>query len=827
MASGGAANSVGSDEGEMESPGKWREFSPKLIFDQKVHSSVKKDTFKEKKASELAKILQSGEDRPDVLSIIYHLLQTKTDVPKYRPTQLVNADNSEDNSYEVEDEIVGLTYEEKAIYACFKLPIRVQFVPNETIVEKKWQVSVEENSHLGSIYRLRKEKAKGMLWIGWIGTYVEEKEREELTNYLHKQYSCIPIFLEEDLVNKFLFEYCDKFLHEAFFNVIDMKTVFYQEDYIPIYNQVNEIFAQKIIQYSETSTLINIQDYHLMMVPRYLCSKNHRYSICYFFETPFPTLEVIKAINNKRDILQSLLCCDMICFNTSEQVKLFSSITAKFKNTTLSCERGGHIYIKSNGRKIYMRIGYPTIDPQYVLDYLSSDEYRTIRKPILDKYQGKILMLAMACFTKLEGIESLLEGIKAFFEADRNHAYSFCLVKVTDNYKFKHEDPEQQQYIKEIKDYVCKINQDLQSNGIVSQIEIYDELHSIGEKFAFLEMAKVLVAFSPHLENDLHILEYFFSRQKDVGTIVMSEFSHGHKHLHSLIKMNPFHKKEVVAALQEAINRKLDLQSYLVELDKSAIKGYTTWDRIQGLLYDLKRIQSIKTRLNLMKVDEGEEFKIIQVNPGFRALDSNDEVVRKFREAKTRLIICSCENTLSNQLESKQNGNDSATTLNIAPEDLEALKILTFVPNTHVFVISSYKVDVLSKSLEAIPNLTLLAENGFYYKMSKQGTWYNLFHCDWGWKTIVQRIMQNYATRTEGVKVENKDSSVIWNYENVKTEIAQVQEKELVNHLQMVLTQMENLEILRGDKKVEVKPVGINKVFFLLICLSFRALPVN
>mmetsp|Transcript_27887 Transcript_27887/g.24535 ORF Transcript_27887/g.24535 Transcript_27887/m.24535 type:complete len:118 (+) Transcript_27887:1243-1596(+) len=117
--------------------------------------------------------------------------------------------------------------------------------------------------------------------------------------------------------------------------MLDMKTACSQEEYLDTYNQVNQIIADKVYEYSEANTLIIIQDYPLLMVPHYICSKDHKLSISFYFESPFPSLDIVRTLTNKKQILDSLLCCDLICFNTSEYLKIFSSVMAKFYGTSL------------------------------------------------------------------------------------------------------------------------------------------------------------------------------------------------------------------------------------------------------------------------------------------------------------------------------------------------------------------------------------------------------------------------------------------------------------------------------------------------------------
>jgi len=552
-----------------------------------------------------------------------------------------------------------------------------------------------------------------------------------------------------------------------------------------------------------------------MMVPKYICLTNPKYTLGYIFETPFPTLEVMKVFYNKKELLESLLCCDLVCFNTSEYIKMATNISSKLMNTHLACERGGHMYLKNGGRKVYVRVAYPSIDPSYIDETLSNRTYSDYKAEFQQKYGNRTLILGIAHFTKIEGIESLIHAIKSVFEQEKNQHYHFCLLKFEDVYKHDNENADKKSYFTQIQNEIAKINESMKQMGLKSEMEVIGGVISEEKKLALMSVSKLLIAFSPYLDNDLHILEYLFTKtSNNTGSIILSEFSHGHKHLNSLIKVNPFNKIEIMEGIRKGLTRNPETTSYLLELDRNLVTNYTAWHRLHGLLSDVKKAQAIKSRLNLLKVDEDGEFKLIVVNEGFQRLDEQ-RILSEFKQAKRRVVILGYEGTLVSDFINPKKNLFSEVNLTpglaIGPDDMDIIRAISLIADVSLYIVSSKKVDILAKEFESVPNANLIAENGFYYRIARQGKWFNLFHCDWSWKSIVQRIMQNYANRTEGVKVEVKESSITWDHEDVRTEIAKIQELELVNHLTTVLTHVKNLEVVKERRSVEVKPAGISK----------------
>lgn len=764
---------------------------------------------------ELEKVISFDERRPDVLSMLYHQHRKQKNIPKNKPSCLVNCESEDEGSLlEIENEVVELSERDQVVYTSFRLPISVSLENSEgSSASEKWKVTIN-NSHLGSVYRIFRTHVKETIWIGWIGIAIEQKYQEELTEYLLREYNCIPIFLEGESFNQFLNEYCNQFLHDAFFNGLDMKTVFSQETFINTYEKINKYFADKILQYANVKSLIVVQDYHLMMIPRYLGLNNPKFTIAYVFETPFLTPEILKAFQNKNQLLESILSCDLICFNMSEYLKMLANISSKIMNIHLSCERGGHMYLKNGGRKVYTRVASPSVDPDYIDRILKSHTYEQVKREVRDKYDSRTLMLGVAHLEKMEGIATLLQAIKSLFETDKNQAYQFCLLQCEDAYKYGN-DAEASSYKIQLQTEIIAINDQMNRKGIKSQIEIISGIISEEKKFALMELSKVLIAFSPYLDNDLHVSEYLFTKKEAHGSIILSELANGHKRLNSLIKVNPFNKTEIIDGIKLGLARRSDTIAHLLELDRESISGYTSWDRVHSLLIDLKKIQSMKSKLNLFASEEDNIFKVLTLKDDFRPLDQG-KLLYDFKKAKKKVIICSYEDTLvAEHMEHKRNifeEIDPQILQSMTEDNKDVIRGLTFCNDTDVYIVSKRQAETLAMEFSSISRATLLAENGFSYRMPRESKWFNIFQCDWSWKSIVHRIMNNYANRTEGVQVSTNESSIVWNHGDVRPEIAKIQETALINHLMTVLTHVKNLEILKEREDIEVKPAGISKV---------------
>ena len=75
---------------------------------------------------------------------------------------------------------------------------------------------------------------------------------------------------------------------------------------------------------------------------------------------------------------------------------------------------------------------------------------------------------------------------------------------------------------------------------------------------------------------------------------------------------------------------------------------------------------------------------------------------------------------------------------------------------------------------------------------------------------MVRPIMQYFAERTPGTYIESKESSLAWHYRDADPHFGAWQAKDMQIHMEDVMSTLP-LEIIQGNRLVEVRHVGVNK----------------
>ena len=105
--------------------------------------------------------------------------------------------------------------------------------------------------------------------------------------------------------------------------------------------------------------------------------------------------------------------------------------------------------------------------------------------------------------------------------------------------------------------------------------------------------------------------------------------------------------------------------------------------------------------------------------------------------------------------------------------------------------------------------VNLIVEHGVWLKKIG-GNWQMLDNINSSWKPVIRPILESFVDRTPGTFIEEKNYSLVWHYRNSVPEQGELRANELKDELRNMIAN-HNLEIMEGNKVIELKAGGINK----------------
>ncbi|QXG56913.1 trehalose-6-phosphate synthase (plasmid) [Pantoea jilinensis] len=192
---------------------------------------------------------------------------------------------------------------------------------------------------------------QGGLWISWDGeskVIPSDASRPYLVQQAG-QYETVTFSYTPGELNEGYHNYIHKGLWPVFHQRPDMarfSTNGYQE-----YKNINKAYARAICENATPDDVIWIQDYHLLGCASYIREEGLTNSVGIFLHQPFPAGRMFETIPEWRWFTDSLLCCDLIGFQTVQDMNNFLVwLESEFRLDRLEAQR-----FRINGRII--RVG--------------------------------------------------------------------------------------------------------------------------------------------------------------------------------------------------------------------------------------------------------------------------------------------------------------------------------------------------------------------------------------------------------------------------------------------------------------------------------------
>jgi trehalose 6-phosphate synthase/phosphatase len=126
---------------------------------------------------------------------------------------------------------------------------------------------------------------------------------------------------------------------------------------------------------------------HLMMVPHYIRTKFEKANIGFYFHSAFPASSVFFTFPNRNELLQSLLCSDIIGFHLFEYARNFINSAHRLFGTHYQLDKGGALSVIWHGRSIQVSVKHIGVDEDFIMQMRSSHEYRLSEKQFRNEFK--------------------------------------------------------------------------------------------------------------------------------------------------------------------------------------------------------------------------------------------------------------------------------------------------------------------------------------------------------------------------------------------------------------------------------------------------------
>jgi trehalose 6-phosphate synthase/phosphatase len=666
-------------------------------------------------------------------------------------------------------------------------------MPKNIIVSNRLPVQAQKGNDSWSFTPTSGGLATGMksvhqegdsLWVGWPGIssdILDKKSKNQITQDLAEN-QLYPVFLNEDELDNFYFGFSNKCLWPLFHYFIEYHQ--FDNKQWEYYIQVNQKFADAVLEVIEDGDIVWVHDYQLMLCPQMIKDVNPEVTIGFFLHIPFPSFEIFRIFPERERLLNGLLGSDLIGFHTYDYERHFLSSVKRILNFEVNFN-----IILHHGREIVvntfpMGIDYKKFEGAAVENLKNSSlESSELKKQIsAHKLENKgklILSIDRLDYTK--GVVNRLLAFERFLDTYPEYHDKIRLVMLAVPSRSK---VSQYQHLKRQTDEVVgRINGKFATVNWTPVWYYYRSMQF--ENLIDLYVSSDVAMITP-LRDGMNLVakEYLATRVENDGVLILSELAGSSKELPQALLVNPFDIEQLAQSIKTAIEMPLKEQQERNTISRKRIRRYDIDKWSSNFMNALNEVAKKESSSQVQLVNTAVSTKITQA----------------FSKAKNKLLLLDYDGTLVGFHENPNKAVPTETLLNLL-EDLSKKE------GIDVVIISGRPHEFLEQHFAHL-NITLVAEHGLFLK-NPSTEWNEKKGMSGEWKEHLLPVLDTFTDNTPGTFIEHKTNSLVWHYRKADPELGIARSVELKTVLSSLLPN--DLTLLDGNKVLELVPANINK----------------
>ena len=612
------------------------------------------------------------------------------------------------------------------------------------------------------------------LWVGWPGdtSKFSDPQRAELSRLLADR-GIVPVTLSQDHVNRYYNGFSNRVLWPLFHYLIDRLPV--HATGWDAYKQVNQRFANAIVQHYRAGDMIWVHDYQLMLLPAMLRERLPDARIGFFLHIPFPSFEVFRTLPWRREVLEGLLGADLIGFHTFLYLRHFMTSLMHVDGVEADID-----HVRLGDRTIRLGAFPMGIDAAAFVAQAQDPAVEASIAAVREEAGGRKILLGVDRLDYTKGIPRRLQAVERLLTRHPELRDELRYIQVA--VPSRGEVDSYQRFRRFVEEMVGRING---ACGTLRSTPIHYIHQSVSpsELVTMYRAADVMLVTPLRDGMNLVAKEFVASRIDDDGVLVLSEFAGAASELAEAVVVNPYDVDAVAEAIRGALQmpreerhrRMRPMRRRVIEHDVHA------WARSF-----IEQLDSPAIR----------EPRPAPLEPALTA------AIGKARPSSQLRLLLDYDGTLVPLAPSPELAYPDG-------ELLDLLETLASDERIRVEIVSGRPRETLEGWFGALP-VALSAEHGYWRRTSPTADWTSAAVVDVRWLDRVYPIIARFTAATPGSLIEAKSASIAWHYRQTPRGFGERQAHELRMLLAEALTN-QPLEVLEGKKVVEVRFRGISK----------------
>ena len=376
-------------------------------------------------------------------------------------------------------------------------------------------------------------------WIAWAGRYGNSGETlgKSLTLQKSDKWLFHEVLLTEQEVEKYYEGLSNSCLWPLCHNFIE--TSVFDEEQWQVYRRVNQKFAEVVLKSTGKEDLIWIHDFHLALLPGYICQQRPGAGISLFWHIPFPPAEIFALMPWAKEFITGLLNCEFIGFHTESYVRNFMTSAREICGAETDAAKG---FIYGPERKVKVAAIPIGIDWQQFERTASRPEVIKKAEGIRREIGGEHIIIGVDRMDYTKGIPERLLAIEYLLENRPEYRQKLTFIQVAVPSRI--DVAAYRKLKRQIDEIVGRINGKFTENFHVPVRYLFKPLHR--EDLVAHYLAADMALVTP-LKDGMNLVakEYVACNADRARVLLLSPFAGVAKQLTEALTANPYNLREV------------------------------------------------------------------------------------------------------------------------------------------------------------------------------------------------------------------------------------------------------------------------------------------
>ena len=624
------------------------------------------------------------------------------------------------------------------------------------------------------------------VWIGWSGL-TEEDLNESVSRQVNQaleQVNCASVPLTQENIDNFYLGFSNKALWPHFHYFMEYTE--FEKDQWDSYQEVNQKFANVVLEHLEDGDKVWVHDYQLLLLPKMIKDKKPEATIGFFLHIPFPSYEIFRTFPWREDLLEGMLGSDLIGFHTYDYERHFLSSVRRILRLEVQFNEISYEDRIVKVDSFPMGIDYDKFHHAAKKHVnLPNDKKSELRKRLDDHIQSSSnakLILSIDRMDYTKGIPNRIRAFEYFLDKYPQFKEKVRLVMLA--VPSRSDVPQYRKLKRETDELVGRINGKF---ATVSWTPIWYFYRSMPfENLIDLYTSSDIALVTPIRDGmNLVAKEYVATRVNQDGVLILSEMAGASNELDEAILINPNNFEELANALKNALEMPLEEQKKRMGILQKRLSRYTVekWAK--------EFMKSLNSTLK-----EDTDNAVQKMNP-----TNQDSMLNDYNKSQKRLLFLDYDGTLAGFKNNPQDAKPDA-------ELITLLDQLNEKKNTDFVIVSGRDRETFEHWFNH-KSYSLITDHGVWLK-DKNEDWKMLERLKTDWMDNILPILESFVDRTPGTFIEKKKYSLAWHYRKADPELAMKRAMEL-NTVLTSMTSNNDLKVLKGNKVMEIKSSSVNK----------------